>query len=290
MMPQGITLGKKRRDVWRSKIAAAIFITTSSSLLLLPSYTTAMGVPTETVSNGNCTILGQNILIATPDIFFVPSKVFSPDTCCDLCAAYPGCGAFTQNTSGCALKGVVGGNPPVRVETGSTSALNPDVKPLSNCSVGFTYGAGKCWFVTAHNQPVLNWSTARNFCASKNAHLAEIYSPAQNKFVLDYVGGFCAIAWMGADCQGGEYYWRTTGQKVSDGWPNFAKPSDAKCMDGSALAFTGKCNWGYDGRWVPVNASSQLRTYLCSNHPSPHGTTTTAKIPLKTLGHEPDHN
>jgi predicted outer membrane repeat protein len=79
----------------------------------------------ETSSDGKCTIIGQNVGITTPDIHFFPSH-FSVDTCCDLCTDYPGCGAFSLNASGCALKKDGSG---LKAATGVTSGINPHPKP-----------------------------------------------------------------------------------------------------------------------------------------------------------------
>jgi hypothetical protein len=98
-------------------------------LLLFGVLSSVSAGTLETSSDGKCTIIGQNVAITTPDIQFLPSH-FSVDTCCDLCADYPGCGAFTLNASGCALKGV-SEHPPVRVASGMTSGINPNPKPAN---------------------------------------------------------------------------------------------------------------------------------------------------------------
>jgi hypothetical protein len=216
--------------------------------------------------DGTCTIIGNNIAITSADTFFVPSGNFSAGTCCDLCAAYPGCGSFTLNASGCALKGT-GDQPPVKVADGVISGVNHDPKPGSPCTGGFKYGAGKCWLMLGGLKSLANWSNAKDDCSSKHADLAEIHSEAENDFVTEYVGGWCAIAWMGATCQGGDFHWTTTGNKVTSGWTNFAQSKVANCTTGTALNFNGKCSKGLDGKWSKDKDSQKLGTVVCFYQP-----------------------
>jgi hypothetical protein len=72
----------------------------------------------------NCTVL-PNLSIALPDLKFYPGP-FPPNLCCDLCSSFPGCGAFTANASGCALKS---STTKLEPSAGSTSGINPNPLP-----------------------------------------------------------------------------------------------------------------------------------------------------------------
>jgi hypothetical protein len=141
-------------------LAAALL---PACLASVPANSTTQGAASaadrnETSFDGKCTIIGQNVAITTPDIHFFPSK-FSVDTCCDLCTDYPGCGAFTLNASGCALKGV-GEHPPVRVATGVTSGVNPNVKPgdCTGSSSGLNAVSCAAWQVFAKATNITGWA------------------------------------------------------------------------------------------------------------------------------------
>jgi hypothetical protein len=176
------------------------------------------------------------------------------------------CDGFTLNGSGCALKRLVRpGDPPVKVVIGMTSGLNTNAIPLPNCTGEFKYGAGKCWLTRGSTTHEANWSTARNDCSSKKAHLAQFHSQLENDFAFNYVlgGSYMTIAWIGAQCQGGQYHWNTTGRNVTDGWTNFEDPSLANCTDGTALVVSGHTS----GKSAALNWSEPLRTWLCSYQP-----------------------
>jgi hypothetical protein len=58
--------------------------------------TTAAATPRYTIAS--------NVATTSPGLAFVESKRITVDTCRALCMAFPECGAYSINASGCALK------------------------------------------------------------------------------------------------------------------------------------------------------------------------------------------
>ena len=95
-----------------------------SILLLLPILVPILAT--------NCTAL-PGVTITTPTIQWYPVSGVKPEQCCQLCANFAGCAAFTVNASGCALKSDTNGMKP---EPSSTSGLNsgPGPGPKPKCT------------------------------------------------------------------------------------------------------------------------------------------------------------
>jgi hypothetical protein len=135
-----------------------------------------------------------------------------------------------------------------------------------SCPVSYMpYDSSCCKFLTSTT--ALSWLEAQLACAKDGGSLATIRSAEENHFVTVLPSeGSWSNAWIGAQCNGGDWKWAADGLKLEDSYTNFdiTTPSTG-CQAGSCLVHGGS-SFGSTWKMVPCQ---DAQTGLICQHPLP---------------------